>query len=549
LLLLAVLPAQPAARAQVSTATAPLVDVSGFYAVNINGFAVINETVTFISNSTGPLAFPTVTIGLGNLSSLAVNTVLAGAKVGGNFSMTSPGPGGPFTVMPNIVGNPSKVSFTISSLVSGEVTVARNGSNRILTLLRPAINVPVQTLKQSIFLPTGTEFGSTPKGFTFAVEPSNDTYSMTATALPGGEPAQTSDTYISTSSGENFYPIFVYQATRTISVGLNGAPTVTDEITLENVGTNPISTLQLAPLAQVNSEITVIPPSEPKLLNPITIQLSGYSFDLTAVLGSTWSADSNLTIAFQYPLSQKYFSTSGSQVTVNIPNTPPLPNVVGSYSVEIVTSPGINLVQGQAQTITGASQRQTGSWTLAYTVALAWAIDGGVPAATLIFILLFVGLFVVRMGGAQEEEETEEESSGERVEAMIKAFDEKTSLINGLWPEISGMDPNELKKEYFDELRVRLDSFRSRALQRLNEVKQKSTTQKFFDLLNQIHTTEREVERAAKDKLNLYEQFYMRRMRKEVFDRLLPQYTKRLEKGLNELSDELHVVQKEAKLL
>jgi len=83
----------------------------------------------------------------------------------------------------------------------------------------------------------------------------------------------------------------------------------------------------------------------------------------------------------------------------------------------------------------------------------------------------------------------------------------------------------------------------------LNEVKQKSTSQRFYEVVNQIHQTEREVDRAAKDKLNLYQQYYTRQMRKEVFDRLLPQYTKRLERALNQLSDELHTVQREAKLL
>ena len=132
---------------------------------------------------------------------------------------------------------------------------------------------------------------------------------------------------------------------------------------------------------------------------------------------------------------------------------------------------------------------------------------------------------------------------------MIKTFDEKTNLINSLWPEIEAKDPNELEKAYFDELRGRLDTFRSRALQRLNEVRQKAASQRFAEVVNQIQATEREVDRAAKDKLNLYQQFYLRQMRKEVYDRLLPQYTKRLERALNQLSDELHTVQREAKLL
>jgi hypothetical protein len=332
-------------------------------------------------------------------------------------------------------------------------------------------------------------------------------------------------------------------------VDSSGSPTVTDTLSLKYLGQSSLSTLTVSPLTSASAQIMIVPASEPKLLNPVAISLSSDSIDLSAAIGTTIAADSNLTIAYQYPLAAKYYSVSGSQVTLNFPNAPPIANVVRTYTISISVPSGMSLVQGQTKTILGASQRLTGTTTFAYALQVGWAIDDGIPAASVIFLLLLAGLFVMSETPAKEEEESEEESSGVRVEAMIKAFDEKTNVINGLWPEIAGADPSELKKAYFDELRGRLDALRSKALQRLNEVKQKSTTQKFFDLLNQIHTSEREVDRAAKDKLNLYEQYYMKRMRKEVFDRLLPQYTKRLEKALDALSDELHTVQREAKLL
>ena len=200
-------------------------------------------------------------------------------------------------------------------------------------------------------------------------------------------------------------------------------------------------------------------------------------------------------------------------------------------------------------TLTSATPWQTGQASFSYGLSVGWAVNDGIPLATFFFGLLLIGLFASRTTTAEAKEEEEEESSSELAATMIKAFDEKTNLINSLWPEISSKDPNEINKEYFDELRARLDAFRSRALQRLNEVKQKSTSQKFYEVVNQMHQTEREVDRASKDKLNLYQQYYTRQMRKEVYDRLLPQYTKRLERALNQLSDELHTVQREAKLL
>ncbi|HYC26831.1 MAG TPA: hypothetical protein VEB67_02270, partial [Nitrososphaerales archaeon] len=189
-----------------------------------------------------------------------------------------------------------------------------------------------------------------------------------------------------------------------------------------------------------------------------------------------------------------------------------------------------------------------GKTTFSYSVTPGWGLMAAVPGASVVFVILLLGLYVSRVQ-LSEEEETEEESSSELASGMINAFEEKTNLINGLWSEITSKDPNEITKAYFDELRGRLDAFRSRAVQRLNELRQRSTSQRFSDLLNQIQTTEREVDRAAKDKLNLYDQYYMNRMRKEVYERLLPQYSKRLEKALNQLSDELHLVQREAKVL
>lgn len=541
LLLVAAIPAQMVAQAS----TGPQVKVTSFYSLNRYGYAVVNETVTYANNQSAPVGLPTVQVGIGNLSSLVTNTVLNG----GNFTMTSDSAGGPFTVQPNgQLAAGGTTSFTLSSLVSGEVTRSSNGTLRALVLIRPSLSIPVQSMMQTILTPATTRFVTTPSGFSWTLFSDNNTYIMTTANAPAGA-AVTSAPYIKTSAAEDFYPFIVYSASRTITVGLNGAPMVVDRLSLKNIGTNALASLPVSPLTMSNARITIVPPAQPKLLNPATLLLSGNAIDLGSAIGTTIAGNSNLTIVYQYPLDHRYYTTSGGQVTLTLPNAPPVPNVVQTYTMAISVPTGMSVVQGQTLTLKDTSQRQTGTTTFAYALALGWAIDGGIPAASIIFVLLFAGLFVSRGSAALEEEETEEETSAERAEAMIKAFDEKTSLINGLWPEIAAMDPNELRKEYFDELRGRVDAFRSRALQRLNEVKQKSTTQKFFDLLNQIHATEREVDRAAKDKLNLYEQYYLRRMRKDVFDRLLPQYTKRLEKALNDLTDELHVVQKEAKLL
>src|SRR5437879_13105837 len=100
---------------------------------------------------------------------------------------------------------------------------------------------------------------------------------------------------------------------------------------------------------------------------------------------------------------------------------------------------------------------------------------------------------------------------------MIKAFEEKVDLVNTMLREVPKEDPNNLNKAYFVDLRSRVDTFRSRALQRLNDAKQKSTAQRFSEQLTRIHDVEREVDRRTRDVLNLYEESYNRGTRAASF--------------------------------
>ena len=543
LLLVLVVPVQPVAHAQAS----PQLQVTSQYILNRYGYAIFNETVRFINSGTAAVTVPDVSVGLGNLSSKVASYNLTGNGFKLGFGISA---GGPYTVLGGqSLAAGANASFMLKALFNGVVATAANGSLQVQLLIRPSVNLTVGSLSEAVKMPASTRFATPPTGLTAGVTGNLTTYSATLKNVTT-QVAVTQLKVIEQASGQDFHPLVVYQAERTISVGSNMKPIVTDKIWFENLGTTGLTMLYVSPLLSAGGEVTVIPPPVPHLLNPVSVTLDNYGIDLSAALvGLSVSPNANYTLVLQYPLPQKYYSTSGGQVTLDLPMTSPIAAFVNSYVVGFSLPAGVKVVQRPPLALNvDPAPWETGSFVMAYGLSVGWAVDQGIPAASAIFVLLLIGLFVSR-ATMTEEEETEEESSTERASAMIRAFDEKTSLINGIWPEVAAADPNELDRAYFDEIRGRLDTFRSRALERLNEVKQKSTSQKFFDLLNQIHTTEKEADRATKDKLNLYEQYYTRRMRKEVFDRLLPQYSKRLERALNQLSDELHVVQREAKLL
>lgn len=546
LLVLAAVAVLPVAQAQGT----PKTTVDSVYTLNRYGFATINETVEFNNNESTAVSPPTLTFGFGALSSDVIAYTLSGS----GFTLATPSStGGPYTVSGSqSIGAGSSASYVLSALVDGAVGSSKNGSITVLTLSSPSISTKVDTLVNLVQMPVSTSFETSPANMTSSFTGSNNTYSWTRTGV-APPTAVTSIETIKTSSVQDFNPLRVYYAQRSITAGSNGDPMVTDTVEFQNMGTTPLSTLYVTPLAPVGVAATIEEITEPKLLSPVSTTLSSNSIDLTQLAvgypNNGVPAGTNFTVTYQYALGGNYYTVSGGQVTVNVPFTPPVPAFIDSYVISLSLPSGTTSSKSTPTTLSAVTPWETGSTQLAYGLSLGWAINNGVPLATFVFAILLIGLFALRTAPAESEEAEEEESSSELASTMIKSFDEKTNLINSLWPEISSKDPNELNKAYFDELRIRLDTFRNRALQRLNEVKQKSTSQKFYEVVNQIHQTEREVDRASKDKLNLYQQYYMRQMRKEVYDRLLPQYTKRLEKALNQLSDELHTVQREAKLL
>lgn len=525
----------------------PKIDVRSQFYLNRYGYAVVNETVKFSNSGNASEAVPPISIGFGGLAGDIANHTL----VGSGFVLTTSNGTGPFTVTGGSVPAGGASEFVLSVLLSSVVRSAPNETLIVQTLSWPSLSQNATTFDAAVLVPTSVSFAKPPEGYVAKVASSNTTYTLSKSNF-GPKQAEVSSRAVVPSGSMDFHPLQVFSASRTISLGAGDNPEVTDKITFRNLGNTTLTSLYVDTLLGTNTSVTVLESTNPRLLSNTRLSVGNGTLSLGPISpgypAGGVAAGNNFTVTYQYALGAKYFTESGGEVTITVPESPPVPAFIESYTIHLQLPAGVTEVKNPAPVLTDVNPWTKGSVTLEYGLSAGWALVAGVPWSAAIFVLLLLGLFVSR-GSMTVEEEEEVETSSEKATSMVNTFDEKTDLINGFWPEISGKDPNDISKEYFDSLKARLDAFRSRALQRLNEMKQASTSQKFFDLLNQIQASEREVDRAAKDKLNLYEQFYLRRMKKEVYDRLLPQYTKRLERALNQLTDELHVVQKEAKAL
>jgi len=536
----------------------PQVSAKSVYTIDEYGYAIVSESVTYSNNGTSSMQAPPIQIGFGIATPLVTNYNLTGA--GFAVSTGTNGNQSVFVVSGGqSIPSGGSISFLFSALIPNVATRFNATTLRVLLVAEPFFNLQLKSLKLQINMPYATQFVKNPEclcapedGYSFSNAGLNNfTYFRRISFIPTNstqERALTQSLLVMPSSAEELFPLKVYSADRVITASANGSPVVEDSLRFENLGTNELTNLTVSPLTSANSQVTVLSTAQPPLFSStqVTLDHFGISLNKTAI-GLPVEAGQNFSITYSYPLATKYYSVVGGVVTISIPQSPPIDTFVDSYTISMSFPPGVNVVEAAPKTLGSVNPFTSGQAKLSYGLSVGWALDGGVPLASFFFIVCLIGLFALR--GRTVEEEAPEETATERTSDMIKAFEEKTSLINSLFEEIPSVDPNQLNKAYFDELRSRLDTFRSRALQRLNDVKQKSTTKKFFDLLNQMHETEREVDRAARDMLNLYEQYYTRRTRKDVFDRLQPNYRRRLDRALNQLSDELNTAQREAKLL
>src|SRR5713226_1110671 len=250
--------------------TSPRIDVKSQYIIDRYGFATINETVKFTNNGTSAVQVPSLSFGVGNLS-----TKVAGYNLTGRgFSLGTPAsPGGPFSVSGGSLQAGNSTSFVLSVLINGVVSTAKNGSLQVLTLSSPAISNTVDRLVEVVNMPASTAFRSAPVGLKANLGETNNTYSASFTNV-ASQSAQTSVRAIAKSTNQDFHPLRVYGASRVISASSTGSPLLTDTIKFGNQGTTALTGLYVYALAPSNARVTILASADPRLINPYTIPLT-----------------------------------------------------------------------------------------------------------------------------------------------------------------------------------------------------------------------------------------------------------------------------------
>lgn len=540
--------ATPLFPAYSQTNSSPNISVLHQYRVNGYGFAMLNETVIYSNNSTNPVQLHTLQIGLpDSIVSRATGFV---NETNNQFSIAShrSNESTVFTISPSqpTLQSGSTVSVHLKAylkdLVSHNVTLT-GPQTLMLVMTSPSLSIPVNSLKTLIQLPSSIALKPAPADFSSGNVNSVPFYERTQKDFRPTV-ATTQTFQVQAGDPNSFQPIEVLSVARTLTPSSDGLPFVSDQITVKNLGDVQINRLKLTLLPGDVTSATVLPSYHPPLMNPTELTIANGLLDLTkAPFKENIPAGDNFTFTLTYSLPAQFARVSGNKVTVNLPYSLPLSGVVDHYTIAF--SPSGNVIAGVSRPVVlkDASPLLTGNITFEYSLGLGWAAQQAIPIGSLIFAMVFISLFVRRIRPVQTEEGVE--VVGGSLTDMIKSFEEKIALLGQAVGEMTSKGLGRMTKKDFDDIRGKLDGARARGLQRLIETKTKAGSKRLLEITSQIGEAEREENRSSKDLVNLYEQYYTKRMRQETFEKLLPNYRRRLDEATNRLSDVLNAAQRE----
>jgi len=519
------------------------------YIITSYGFGVLNDSFTFKNNGTSAAQIPSLQVGLP--TSVASKTFGVVVSPSDKFSVSQSQVSGStvLTIAPNqaTLGPGASTSVALKAVLNNVLNYSNGvfaNAGHVLVLLSPSLNLNVTQMKSTIILPAGGSIAPVPSGF--SSPPSTSTspaYNMTKSSV---RPQASSQSFNFTDTNQSaFTPINVKSLVRTIVPSANGYPMVEDEFSIKNLAGYNLAQIHLYPLATGLRTVKVIPNTEPPLMNPQVVALGsgGILAFASTTLASPLLPNSSISLTVSYPLPSSMMTVSGNSVKVTVPYSPLIAAPVSNYAIVLAPAKGI-VPNGQTTIQTNTVTPFTpGSAVLSYSVSLGWSADEAVPAAALIFAVAFA-VFAVQKPAAKEEEGAK---AVRRISDVLKAFEEKTGLETQYVGELASAAKGAISRTEFERMKNEVNELRTRALQRLNAMKQDLGPGRQSDLLTRVAEAEREEDRAFRDLLNLYLQHHGNRMNEETFKRLQPNYKKRVESAINHLSDLLHETQTEEK--
>jgi len=316
---------------------------------------------------------------------------------------------------------------------------------------------------------------------------------------------------------------------RTIRVSTDGKVMVRDSYMVLNKGVSAITSLRIFPAYSVKN-VTIIEPQGPPLRTSLVLNLVNDRIDMQSAYGVPIQYLEEKLIQYEYVIKA---TSDGSSLSVNIPAKSPVNSVVRNVAIKVEAPQNYKLLEGQNPAVLPLVT-PLGAGLLQYKLrpSASWASTDVFPIATGFFVITLVSLVGYSMRSKEEASEAKES-----LHDLVKAYEEKVSIVGTVIGELKATDIEKLQRSKFDNMKKNVALIKSKTGQRVVDAK-KIVMEKMPEMqkvLNDISNMDASFEKAVQQYLQAYEQHLVKRTTREVFRST----TSKLEKDINARTSEL----------
>ncbi|MEM3709597.1 MAG: hypothetical protein QXL46_01665, partial [Nitrososphaerales archaeon] len=328
------------------------------------------------------------------------------------------------------------------------------------------------------------------------------------------------------------------EAKRELILSSLGEIRVRDTITMINYDNASVSKLKPNLLTNDFKSVIVIPP----LINPFSNPSSDAN-KKQVDLGTSLEKGEKYTITLEYPVkSSDLIKEKDGLFELSVPLRSPIDGVVYNYVIK-VTLPEGSFVYGKSEKIKINASPLDGNQNLEFRFGLAWASKDIMPIASFIFIAVLIAFIAVEKPFIKKELR----EINLRIREYIESTEEKITVVRELIDLYKKRQLNQVSKVEFKTTQKLLEERINKANAKINELRQKIVSlqpslQKTLSDIDEIH---HDYDHTFRELINLYDQLYIKKIKTEVFDRLLPIHQRRIDDTRENLLSSLEILRSE----
>lgn len=523
-------------------AKAQLIEDISFFnhqmSVNEHGFILVNETIFIKNNFESKAILPFISINypkelyekiiLQEISPLGFDLTKALTE---NHTIITIDPKG-YEILPN-----NNITISVKFYLTRVFFRVNETDFSASIPLVPALNLPCKQVNSSLSLPYFIIFDSQHENFTKEVIKNKWTLSGSFLDVPK-DFSITDNIMISNPANVYFALLEFTEAKRELILSSLGEIKVRDTITMINYDNASISKLKPDILTNDFKSVVIIPPLINSFPNP-----SSDANKKQVDLGTSLEKGEKYTITLEYPVkSSDFIKEKGSLFEFSVPLRSPIDGVVYNYVVK-VTLPEGSFAYDKNEIIKINASPLDGNQNLEFRLGLAWASKDIMPIASFLFIAVLIAFVAVEKPFIKKELR----EINLRIKEYIESTEGKITAVRELIDLYKKRQLNQISKVEFKTVQKLLEERISKANAKINELKQKivSLQPSLQKTLSDIDEINRNYDRNFRELINLYDQLYIKKIKTDIFDRLLPIHQRKVDDTIESLLNILETLQSE----